>query len=395
MTMNLKASLFLVSFLLKLFQANSHNLSEYYECLKLRNSKITNNNNRFAIICESGDFCILNSINCRTEYPGLDQAKSNWKKITYYPILAEYNVLENKTNQHFYFDKKTNNLIITDASKSDEGYYSEIIYDKTLISEYHVTVLDEITRYPVYEQNTQNLNSIILNSNIEKYIEWSEWGKCVCSSKTKNNIQSYRTRNGDCYLRIEDNIKNFNITLDIVGVYSNKVPCLSLLIPEEFKLKNYIMYGDCKADCSNRIDLSKKIQKNLGLNFYHLVETELYKNLRLKCDPKKRGKDLLNSSVFWNFGENWLSNQNNLTHLNDRIFMDKSNRLHLKQITFAEQGNFSCYIDGRLAYSYYIKIDSKIPQKFHFNFSYSSVLFIFIALIIVIVLSCQSSRLFF
>ena len=147
--------------------------------------------------------------------------------------LKEIN-FDSKNN--FYVDPQTNNLIIKSVAMEDSGFYLEIIYEKTLLKEYHLTILNSPIRIPVLENYTNTGNKLawfnksvkLINTNIETITIWNDWSECACVALgNKTSSESYRIRYGNCHVRLIDrkqkmlDSKKFKRIFNILSQYNN------------------------------------------------------------------------------------------------------------------------------------------------------------------------------
>jgi hypothetical protein len=252
-------------------------------CLNARAAQIKSSLHRKAIICEIDEPCVLESNHC------LSDPNPIWLKQ-----------FENKSSQaidfddedeHFFISKFSKDLIITSSRSTDEGFYWQTIYNKTVVAEFHITVLtsEQLVRRPI-DHNMGTKTDLNLGDHeqtiridptgIEIRTEWQEWSECFCThglNHSKSNSRGYRLRLGDCHLKLASRAKSTNANSkttflrDVEKLLERfkSVPCLSQLIPAKFKeifatkFFHYVMYASCEPSASCQMDSNRNRSKSM------------------------------------------------------------------------------------------------------------------------------------
>ncbi|CAF0739009.1 unnamed protein product [Brachionus calyciflorus] len=411
---------FLLLYLLKdlsLLNANKKDIyQEYYDCLGKRSNEIKENKHVNAIICYYGEECLLESNSCMNKKRPYNLS-IEWLRPSKLPKILKGKNLKNtgilnkidikktnisshldknklsskinlnKTNlagkiefnkknlsslidtnktkawsekafkKHFWIDPLSNNYKISDAVDSQEGFYDEIENNQALIKKYHVTIVKNLFRYPVYfdlkdyEHELGWTNNVeMIDDSIQGYIEWSDWSECKCAQKDLD--RGYKTRLGECFIKEGNISKEITNLKQMLRYFSNKMPCLSSLITNfseivnnKEKLKYFIMYAECSINCTlrNSIILSKNLDLNNQFIYNHieLVEAYVEEQLVLKCDSDNELSNK-NANAFWKF-EKYLVDSKKSSYPNDRIIMDKSSRLIIKKTEMQDETNYTCF----------------------------------------------------
>ena len=397
-------------------------LKEYYECLDKRAIIIHKGFHRESIICELGQICILKSSYCKNPIPKFYDFKLIWKRITKKSFKINPEIIDTVLNKEFSIDSE-NSLTIFSIAEEEEGYYWEMIYNNTVLKEYHVTVLKNLVRRPLYESysatpfnnNNNNNNTIkLLSDYAESFTLWNEWNSCTCT-KNKIGIGSYRVRFGDCYLRYSQNVYNLKITqlfalksIELLLHYKLPIPCHSVLLPKKLRdyialknLKNYIMYGDCIKDCGQNLSLinfdeyrkheyvnSLKIlnQNKFGLGQIEKLKVMNEKRLffddmmlaesdstvvftgqliKLQCSIKKHRNNyeiFRQLNISWHLPNREISSLNgNFSYDNGRIMLNQLHELVIKGAIIKDSGQYVCFFDERLLKIIILRVINKLP----------------------------------
>lgn len=446
----LKANTFIMFMMMGFLTAGANHNDDYEKCIQTRTVTVLKASYREALVCYVNEICLLKSNSCFS-WPHVKNAsfklshswmRRSYENFTYEPLIISDNDEEDfdfdvDSNEiKFKIDKKSLNLMFMSIKPDDQGIYVEVIYNTTVIKEYHVTVIEQfLARYPVYElEFSEKPHKLANDSKLQKFILWSEWSSCVCLSNNqiKNETHlSYRTRKGDCYLRSTDLISNDSIHLLFVR-YSNSIPCESKLLPNEshvpFSLwKRYIMYGDCYTSCwlqpysandeiliktsltdqpFDRKDyerlknvLDKDVKQTLLMPKVYTIDVEPKSNLILRCNLKQNVDATINLNVFWKTNDDVgkrLTFNHNQTKSPSRIFVDRMFRLIVHQVTADDPTNYTCYLNNQENVIYLVNIRFIIaPTRIYSFLNNFGAFLVLISLCSTVLLSAYFNRNFF
>lgn len=336
-------------------------LNAYYNCLLERYKVIIRYEHMRAIVCYSGEECILNSNSCK-RFNSI-RTRVEWIKTIDYQNL---NISEKISNDyHYIIDFDTNDLKILDISLEDQGVYQELESSDTTIKYYHVTVLDRPLGYPIYYNLAFKPERIFLeDTKIEVLTFFSNMSECICANWSDN--KGYKTSYGECFLRVDG--QKFDSELEkIIFYFSNKVHCFSKLISRFSKIKSnlkifrsYVLYEDCIANCSK---LTNSIaENNLDLNNqfsydkYEIVSAYKGSMVMLRCRTDKNAQ--------WKF-RNYVINTIRSNFSNDRITVDRFNRLVIRKVMDDDETNFTCIKYRSPATIYLLKVEHRLFDKIY------------------------------
>ena len=295
-------------------------VNAYNKCMEQREHSIRNSLHLNAIVCNEKETCVLKSNVCLSP---LKTVESVWLKE------------DDKSLEKHTIDKNFS-LIIESAELTDEGYYWELIYNETVINEYHLTVLDRTSGpYPVYEKD------FVIPTQNSVQITWSEWSECKCS---RIGELEYRTRYGKCFTK--------QASTRISKYYNNRLlPCQSKLITEKlsFSRLDYKMYGDCNSICfndSNNNNVSLKLKTRI-----ETVSLQLGSFAQLDCGLLNKEKLGLNKNSYARLNIKWEHEKfiyrYDLKQSFSGIFVDKRHRLFIKSVSYSDKGEFTCFYNEK------------------------------------------------
>jgi hypothetical protein len=216
---------FLVIFIVFQSYSSSSSVVDYHNCVNKRALSVLKSQHREALICELGDSCILKSVSCHHLNP-TNAPKSVWKRKE--AIGNNFSTIFFDIDRYL-IDPTTGDLTISQTKSIDQGYFVELLYNQTTsIREYHLTILSERKRYPLYEMDENNELQKNASSSFLGATLWGEWSTTNCECTGMN----YRIRFGDCYLN-----KSIDLSLDgLFELYNNWIPCYSALLGQKYRL---------------------------------------------------------------------------------------------------------------------------------------------------------------
>ena len=417
---------------------SSHEINAYYACLSNRANNLKYFLHHEAKVCDTGEACIMKSNTCLKPFTFYPTVKSLWKKKDY-----EYSS-SNTIFDNMIEDPLTNDLILKVVSKKDEGFYAEIIYDKTPIKQYHLTVSDETLRYPVYENHFISVNEsfALADEYLETYTQWNEWTSCACLANLNNSNISSRIRYGNCFLK-RSNGTNRNAYHDqnltrlkiILNLYKNGLPCGSNLLPSMIRKKlnttqGYVMYGDCigakcifdpqsetkdyeytevvpldKLDAKNEF-FKEKIQAKYAediKNMVYVTDSELLMvdtniDVILSCKTEKYfGKhDMFpHSNVYWTLENSSIYRKNDssspaVNMTSSRIFIDELFRLNINSVSYSDAGMYTCFFNGHAIQIVLLRINHSLLNEIFVFLTKLGVFLIIFTLLTVVIFSCKN-----
>jgi len=408
---------------------NFDELNQYYRCLNKTAHLILESRQKEAIVCTLGETCILKSYSCQKPFEFYRNLKYRWVKREPESILVK----EINSNTNFYVDPQTNDLKIKSIEKQNEGLYVEVIYERTLLKEYHLTVLNSPIRIPVIENYTLSDNKLrwynqtekLHKKNIEMFIAWTQWSDCACIPPSKNaSNASYRIRYGNCNLRLINQSKSLTLSKELKQIhnlilnYNGVLPCDSDLIPLAFQKnidkKNFIMYGDCfSQDCKDKKDSEEftqilkldqpeersvnfdkdKIQnmKNkLDLADVVLILGNLSKKVVIPClIPKQLDDYYLKSdmNIYWKIETSDTQLNISTSGNYSRIFIDELFSLNINVVQYSDTGIYTCYCNDEIQKVFLLKINYAIIEELFDFLNYFGVFLFLITLLLVALLS--------
>ena len=331
----MRSILLLTIFLIQKIESEPPELIAYNECVQFRASNISKSLHLNAIICIPNEKCVLKSNNCPNPFQTLN---TTWFKDSTLISL----------NTRKYDSNNSNDLVINTVDQTDEGYYREIIYNKTIINEYHITVQSKSNYYPIYEKDFKENKSYLLNT-IEIKTEWTQWSDCKCSQKGK---KMYRIRFGNCFL-IKSNEAQLPKNLNhLFKYYKKALPCESKLINYSFKKVNFLMFGDCYSTCNKT--LTRELNLNIKTNYWNgqriqTVYGQLGKVTQLDCDLQltRNSYDFISTlNIKWKFKDQ--EYKFDLKQNTFKTFVDKYHRLTIKLANYYDTGNYSCFYNNEI-----------------------------------------------
>jgi hypothetical protein len=407
-------------------------IDNYYKCLS--NQLINNlyHLNRHSIICYKRNDCTLLSSTCH-HYSTINYRipQTKWKRQC---ILSKNKIsttildeIGQKQFQNRITTDDSNNLIIKYVDESDECIYSEVIYQTTIINQYHVTVRYPPIRKPLLKESTNNFTTI----------QWGEWSDCKLGSKNKtiNGLNGFRIRFGDCYVtKIEKKSKNSEFyeiiqkyISNLLYYYNGSIPCGSSLISNQYfktiltsktnfndNLIDYIQYENCFVNKNNQNDDNLKITKNNESIEFELLKANLISNeewksksinfiikivddkLSIECkDPYKDINYYLNIK---SLAIVWLHKTvNSSIRLNNNdskkyTINNSGRRLDVLNLNKNDSGFFYCFTNGTLLNSYQLSVIERVPNDTIKQFSLLGVFAVISSLLAVFILVCLNEK---
>ena len=383
-------------------------LKKEKECIDKQLRDIVTSNTKKSILCELGETCILKSHYCGSS--------SKWRRHTtsqaYYSHEIDFSSQSSK-----FFLNSYNELVIRNVRKADAGIYEEVLYGKTSIREYHVTVLDELIYYPIFQKSINDASILTIYSDQEKLNKklskrysnicvnvsyddaWSE-----CYPLGNNTKKMYQFITASCFFTCkskiwsgENKLENYLFTL--ISLYSNRILCESSLIPLEFKisirsirLRSYKIYRECSESSSENKHLNNSVKAQRYNFLYNLPESSLViieenKNLRLKCNIEFSCLNLSQLELFWKYRDQKVSNFS----YEGRIFMDHLFRLNINRVVKADATNYTCYLHNEVKRVYVIRVITNYNSTVNLLANIGIYLFIF-TLTTTLVLSSKKSK---
>lgn len=371
--MNNKLIIIFLNFFPKFFQSSNDNglLSVYYNCLNERYNVIIRSEHMKAIVCYLGEECLLISNSCK-RFNTIKKTQVEWIKV----MNLNNSIISHKilNDDHFNIDFATNNFRIFDVSINDEGIYKELELNVTIIKFYHITVIKRSLAYPIYADSMDAENELSLNndrlflpdSNIEIVHYYSNFSECHCTKDSDKN--GYRTKNGECFLRVFEKKNQTDLEI-LIHHFSNKVSCFSKLISKFFNLKSslkyfrsIIIYQECHTECNTTILENKTLNLNLDLNnqfsyeSYEIINANEKSMVLLACPSA--------SYVQWKF-KNFLLDKIWSNYTDDRISVDKFNRLVIGKVLDEDETSFICFRFDSTAIIYLLKVNHKLFDKIY------------------------------
>jgi hypothetical protein len=381
-------------------------------CMKARMLANIKSTYRQTILCELGEVCILKSNCCSAKLPC---SVAKWTRMTVNQPVANIINLNDPEGRFF---REMNDLRIENVELTDNGLFTETLYETTVVREYHVTVLDEIAYFPIMNKTSILTDFREFNQKLDErysslrfYSKFKEANDCLCENNTAQ--KGYSFRDIDCFIGTKPisgsnliNSKLEKYVFNIVNLYSGKVHCESAILPLEFKLsikdlkfKSYRLYNQC--DCE--IKPSKNNSLNATVQNLNKKDTLLYmpqsvllltepgKSLTLRCRMKPNPtKNVIDSQM----NINWRVKNREVASFStsDRIYMDRKFRLRIKRIEYQDSTNYTCYLNNQIRTIYIVRVVDKMSERFVEYASYSGVCLFMSTLIAIVVVSARQPK---
>lgn len=325
-------------------------IQKYYACLREQNFKLKNHLHTYAVVCSPDETCILKSNFCSIKF---NKIRLKWVKDR-----KEINIDKKK----FSFDK-ANSLVINSIEHRDEGFYQEFINNKTLISEYHVTIQNKSVYRPIYEKDFIQLRKFNDLADFKVFVKWNKWSECKCSELNKHE---YRTRHGKCYISLRSNKSKHSV---IFSYSNNPFRCSSKLVSHLSPINHdFLMYGNCDSICDTISNSNLTFKASfLNLPRVELTNVNIGDHVLLDCDITSTvvHHEHMNL-VYWKRNKDSNEFKFNLKKRTTKIFVDRMLRLAIRSTNSSDSGNYTCYYKDKIKKIIHLRVnDDKLNERIY------------------------------